>query len=106
MEQQSLQFRCQCTPRNREPTVRGPELRERVGHRLTCDHQDRSREEDEGEQDRGSRLYESSTYWTEREAARRPALQLVDVARGRRVAVEAPRPTPWCDHGSAAQATV
>ena len=105
MEQQPLQFRRQRTARNREPTVGGPELGERVGHRLAYDHQDGCCKDDEGDEERGSRPHEITTARTGTERLDEAALALTDAAEGPGIPVESPRATSWLEPGSSAHET-
>ena len=60
VEEQLLQFRRQGAPGNLEAAVRGSELGERIGRRLTCHHQGAGRQDHEGEQEGGSRVHENT----------------------------------------------
>ena len=105
MEEEPLQFRGQRPAGNREPTVGRSELCERVGHRLAHDHQGGRCQDDEGDEERDSRLHESTTARTGTERLDEAALALTDAAEGPGIPVESPRATSWLEPDSAAHET-
>ena len=105
MEQQSLQFRGQRTPGNLKAAVRGSELGERVGHRLTCDHQGAGGQDHEGEQERGSCVHENTMTRRTIGWLRPTAFPLIDATEGLDVPVETFRSTSRKEPGSSAHET-
>src|SRR5256885_15488913 len=105
LEQQSLQFRGQRTPGNLKAAVRGSELGERVGHRLTCDHQGAGGQDHEGEQERGSCVHENTTTRRMIGWLRYTAFPLIDATEGLDVPVETFRSTSRKEPGSSAHET-
>ena len=105
MEEQPLQFRGQRASGNREPTVGSPELSKRVGHRLAYDHEGGRCKDDEGDEERDSRLHENTTARTGTERPDEAALALTDAAEGPGIPVESPRATSWLEPGSSAHET-
>ncbi len=105
MEQQPLQLRGQRMPRDREATIGSSELCKRVGHRLAYDHQGGRCKDDEGDEERDSRLHENTTARTGTERPDEAALALTDAAEGPGIPVESPRATSWLEPGSSAHET-
>src|SRR5712691_9932615 len=105
MEEDPLQFRRQSMPRDREATVRGPELGERVGHRLTYEHERAGCEDHEGEQEGSSRFHENTTTRKTTTWPRRAAFPLIDATEGPKDPIELFRSTSRKEPGSFAHET-
>src|SRR5947209_5504656 len=87
-------------PTSCQSTVGRSELCERVGHRLAHDHQGGRCQDDEGDEERDSRLHESTTAQTGTERLDEAALALTDAAEGPGIPVESPRATSWLEPDS------